>query len=421
MVRVQPLLALVLLSLGCPPPPNLCGVFPGGIRVPAAVVVSAGAPQTFDLTVNGPGCLLDPGVLTANGELRDESGRARPVTVDGLRQDLRERTVTATVGVPVLEPGRYTLRLFIEPAIALVQPLVYAAVDRRDEPGLTQPLDGPCDRPSRTTAGTVFCRDANAGQRTVFLRGDFTRPLPDVRDVLVLGDTVWMIELDRTSRAPTLVRAIDRGDAGLESVARSSENAIGTELIGVDETHAAMSGTLATFTDGGLALTGLPSLLSPCDSLIVDRDGLFAHEASRVCDLVDGGWCQDEVSSLTRAGFDRRSVWFEERSAFGAPVPGILVAFQRPLGRRANPGGTWPIPENVTVLRAQPAGCGNEGEQPVVLGPASTFSDETLVLLDGDGGLRFERFRGGTPVRASRDWLVLRPSPRSLVFHRLTP
>jgi hypothetical protein len=57
----------------------------------------------------------------------------------------------------------------------------------------------------------------------------------------------------------------------------------------------------------------------------------------------------------------------------------------------------------------------------VLLGPASTFSDETLVLLGGDGGVRLERFRGGAPVRASRDWLVLQASSRSLVFHRLTP
>jgi hypothetical protein len=420
MVRVHLPLMLGLLSMGCPPPPNLCGVFPGATPVPASLVVSAGAAQTVDLTVDGPGCQLDPGVLTANGELRDESGRARPITIDGLRQDLRERTVIVTVGVPVLEPGRYSLRLFVEPAIALAQPLVYAAIDRRSEPGLTQRLDGPCDRPSRTTEGTLFCRGADAGLGTRVLRDGSSRTLADVRDVLVVGKTVWMLEFDPASRAPSLVRAVDRGDAGLEVVARSSGDSIGTALVGVDEVHAAMPGTLATFSDGGLVLTGLPFLLSRCDPLVVDRAGVFSLRFSGVCDLVDGGWCQEGLGTVSRAGFDEGRVWFEEPAAAGIG-PGTLVAFQRPLGRRPNPAGTWPLPGNVTVLRSQPSACGNEGEQPVLLGPASTFSDETLVLLGGDGGVRLERFRGGAPVRASRDWLVLQASSRSLVFHRLTP
>lgn len=375
--------ALALLLVACsPPPPKRCV---GGIVPPIRTPLHFEGDTVLRLPIDGPSCGL-PGVLSVVPTLEDSSGATVPSSVVNLVES--NVGIDVSLSVPPLRAGTYELRLFIEPAIAVVD--VQVLVARREQRlPFTTTFPEPCREPARTVAGTTFCRAAqgftafsDAGQQSFQL----------ATSVAATRDVVWMIE------GTTAVRRLeDRGagrllETGVWSFGATSIPKITTcdeKTVFVDDRR------FDAAPDGGL---------KPVAST---RGQMPLLEGTSVAQLTATGWCtladcQERLGQLVAV--DDGAAWFAEKPGPVSPEFSTLSLAVRPLRKMDAGVGLLLPPGFQPLLRAFPFQV--VGEAPALLFSLPDAGARTLLLLrHGPDGARGTAFPESVVLGATRDWL----------------
>jgi hypothetical protein len=372
-----------------------------------AYLLSDQRPTRLVLTAAGVSCTPE-GVrgLTARATLTTSTGERLDATVlefsrGPVQPDLN---ITVTVEVPPLPPGQASLRVFVEPSLAVLDAFLVSPVDRTQERGVDF-ASFDCDTTALTPAGTLFCTNGN---RTTVVRDGVDVLLPDVTQALAVGDVVWTMSLDGGTGALTRWRA--ERDGGLSLLQRTST--AWAPLATATETQAFTARALWTASgDGGLTQTRLrrqPG--AECPSVMLEPTGAWELTSEPLCDVIDGGCVAfgDRSSSLVAPiAFDARRVWFFDSSNQLDPSRRpFLRTFARPL----QPGASEASPLSLFDGFGPVGGrvpCGVQGERPLVL--ESNRGEGLLVVRETERGLWVERFAGVRFVDVTRDWLIGAP------------
>lgn len=377
------LLGFVLFLLSCspPPPPMRCV---GGLTQPVRTPLHFENDTVLRLAVAGPSCAL-PGVLSVIPTLEDATGTAVPSTVAKLVES--NVGIEVELSVPPLPAGTYELRLFIEPALAVVDTQVLVA--RREQRAITTTLPAPCREPARTFAGTTFCR-AEQGFTAFSDAGQQSFPL--TTSVAATHDVVWMIEGTMGVR-----RLVDRGAGQLEQTGTWQFGSISIpKLTTCDEQTVFVDDRrFDAAPDGGLK--PIPSSKGPLPLL----------EQSGVAQLTSTGWCTTEMCQ-ERLGqlvaVDDDALWFAV-TPLGSPSNFTALALaQRPL-KKTDAGVSLVLPLGFQPLvRAFPFQV--VGEAPALLVSLPDAGPPTLVKLrHGPGGTRATAYSETVVLGATREWL----------------
>lgn len=376
--------ALVLLS-ACPPPPTDACVPRPGFGFPSSVtssgtetVVSVGG----SATLTGPPvtCIPDPGLVTVLATL---SGGGQPTQrVPASIELSTEEESRVKVDLKGLQPGEYSLQVFVEPTIAAINAEVIVAIDRTKPPA---PRLWPSCTGShgRTSLGTSICVDQV---------GSFEARLEDGGAVSFSGTSVRLANdvlwVERPGDGGTLLeRHVERSAGQFE---RTHVLAIGGARIdAADEQHVWAGRTFATtWADGGTSTLRTANNDLARLRLIEDGRGLEFRVTDEVCEFDGGCWSIAAIGGREIASVTSRHVWFEQES-------GVLRGLARPLSaQRASAITSHSFP----VLRVH----GFSDSAFRLRGPSS------LVLAPpGDGSLLIERADGVFEAwEPQRGWIL---------------
>lgn len=376
-------LALLLFLVGCSPPPRMRCV--SGVVQPVRTPLHFEDDTVLHLAVPGPSCGL-PGVLSVIPTLEDASGTTVPASVVNLVES--NVGIEVEFSVPPLRAGTYALRLFIEPAIAVVD--VQVLVARREKrPAVTTTFSEPCREPARTFAGTTFCRAtqgftafSDAGQQSFRL----ATSLAATRDV------VWMVEGTMGLR-----RFEDRGAGRLEETGTWSFGSVTIPKITTcDEVTVFVDDRrFDAVPDGGLRPITTTRGLMP----LLDDGGVAQLTATGWCKAAA---CQEQFGQLIAVDDD--ALWFATKAGPASPQFTTLTLAARPL-QKVDAGVRLLLPLGFEpLLRAVPFQV--VGEAPALLFASSGASQPALVVLrHGAEGTRATAFPESVVLGATREWL----------------
>jgi hypothetical protein len=410
-------LVLVASLLACPPPPMAICV-PGPPAPPGGALISTAGPiAPFRLQLSSTVCFIEDDVLSAFATLRGQ-GVSRTPSVTDLRFDMPRRQVGLTVDVGSLPAGAYLLQVIVDPGVASTTVPVLVASDRTSEPVERRSLSAPCDTPTLTRAGTVFCREpVFSGQQhgwRVERPGASAVSWPQALDVKTAGDVVWALE-----RAPdsgvVLRRRLDV-DGGLVETHAGALDA--THFRGVSEHRAFVERSHVLADPQAPVLTPMGyDQASAVERFAPDDDVPVSLERRSWCRVLDGT-CEP-VTFQDFVADDGAHGWFTAPRPFGLTFepptePVDLSAVMRPLGADAGTLVTIPLPTDVSFPAPRPSGG--------VFG-ALTFSTDAGLFRGhlAQGAFALERLPLARPVEVTRDWVVSQPSPASLELVRVRP
>jgi hypothetical protein len=383
-------------------------LFPPAPTTTDAYLISDQSPTRLVLTAAGVSCAPE-GLrsLTARATLTTGAGERVEATVVEFSRGLvqPDLNITVTVEVPPMPPGPASLRVFVEPSLAVLDAFLVSPVDRTRERGVDfSAFD--CDSTALTSTGTLFCTN-DAG--TTVQRDGVDRRLPRVTQALVVGDVVWTMGRDGGIDGD-LIRWRAERDGGLSRL--ESASMTWTLLGSVTETRALTDSAVWTVSgDGGLTAQRLRSVsFSTCRPAVLEPTGAWEVTGLPVCELVDGGCAsvdRTSGSSVVPIAFDARRVWlFDNTNQVGGSSRPFLRSFTRPLQPGAAEASSLALFAGFVPANRQ-VPCGVQGERPLVL--LGTPGLGLLVVRETERGLWVERFADVRFVEATRDWLIGAP------------
>jgi hypothetical protein len=399
-VRTRWLLAVLLLSCACerPEPARPCQSLAAGVPgFPRSLgfLVDQNAPTPLRLSVDRLTCPREVlQAARAESTLQTADGRRLEVdTTVRVSDDARE--LELTVVVPPLAPGEASLRVFVEPSLAVFDVWLLSSVDRRFEAGRTFQKRN-CGSVAMTTSGGVFCNEPG---RVRALHEDDQPLRPGLRQLLAAGEVVWTVELSSSNLQVSRWR--DRGDGGLDLLG-STTNLV-SRLLSVTSTQAiSQSVMFRQAPDGGL--TAQPTRLGA--AFLLEEGGAFAtRDNLEVCEVLDGGCVPSPLATTTMFAFDERRVWLPDLQADVNGGGTGLRSWARPFALTTTEGETLHVPQGYTKLPFERGPMVVQGTRPLVL--AREDLRELVVVRHTPRGLRAERFSNGFRIELSNGWLVL--------------
>jgi hypothetical protein len=404
-VRTRWLTAVLLLSCAGPEPVPPCqSALMGRPGFPATrgFLVAENTPTTLRLTVDEVSCSRE-GLEAARAQstLQTTDGQRLDATTT-MRVSADDRGLELMVAVPPLPAGVASLRVFVEPSLAVLDVWLLSAVDRRGDEARTFRNQN-CGSVAMTASGTVHCNEPR-GARALHQPGEPL--LPGVRQLLAAGDVVWTLENTSTD-VPQVSRWRDRGDGGLDLLGTTTTPT--TRLLSVTSRQAMSQRVVfRQAPDGGL--TAEPTRLpGSSDAILLEDGAAFAmRNTTEVCEFIDGGCVRTPPSALTPTAafaFDERRVWLPAFDAAGGRRGGgFLRSWVRPFALDATEGETLPAPQGYT-LPTRRVTMVVQGTRPLVL--ARDDQSELVVVQDTPRGLLAERFPFGSRIEVSNGWLLL--------------
>lgn len=388
---------LVVLFAGCPPTAGDCRVGTANQTPPESLLMTAGLPQTFSFIVDGPACELPEGALTARPVLSTPSGATVPVTVARVvqvsQQDFFASSIELDLDVPALEPGTHFLQVFIEPTLGAFQVPIFVAANRRRDAGFVVSFQEVCQRPARTTAGTQFCADRDAGF-FAFRAGQRTS-MPGVERLLTAGNVAWAVGRSE------LRRYEDQPDAGLVQTGATTLLTLGTGGW-ADEASLIVGNSRYDFVDGGLERRSI-GLVS----------GTRWTEGQRVLSVTPGSICNDlsfcvvNGSGARFFALDATHLWLVHNlgATSDAPEFTTMRLLRRPVTPDAGDAFSLAIPPGFQPMKSAP----NElsaGLPPLLFSMPDAGPRRMLLLNQGREGTSVDLLSPEV-LGASRDWLFL--------------
>lgn len=399
MTRLQ-LLTLLLLIPGCPPPPAMRCV--GGVVPPIRTPLHFEGDTVLRVAVAGPSCGL-PDVLSVIPTLRDVSGATVPSSVTKLVES--NVGIEVELSVPPLSPGTWDLRLFVEPALAVVDLQVMVA-RRANQQVISTTLPRACREPARTFAGTTFCR-AEQGFTAFSDAGQQSFPL--TTSVAATRDAVWMLEGTMGVR-----RLEDRGAGQLVETGTWTFGSISIPKITTcdEKTVFVDDRRFDAVPDGGLRAVASTQGQMPL------------LDANRLAQLTSTGWCtpeycQERLGQLVAV--DDEALWFASKLGPASAEFTTFALAERPL-KKTDAGVSLLLPLGFQpLLRAVPFQI--VGEAPALLFSLPDAGAPTLLLLRHDAeGTHATAFPESVVLGATREWLFAPgDNANELKAYRLAP
>ncbi|MCU0698612.1 MAG: hypothetical protein MUC96_19090 [Myxococcaceae bacterium] len=398
-------LLVVLPALACPPPnraPACRRTLVAGGPTVGTFIISSRETTTLVLTAEDATCDDDELIaeLITEATLTTTRGERRPLTVTRVARSLRSpgTALDVLLDVPPTPVGNSTLRVFIEPGLAVLDALLLSPVERAEEPGISLPALS-CDVLAISSSRTRYC---TRGATTLVSRGAEQSTLLDTT-ARAVGDIVWTMQ-PLGGGVHELKRWRERSDGGLEPL--GAARGLTNQLLAVTEHQALTNLQRWNFEDdGGVTEAPLgPLRLATVCGAMLEPDGAFFFGETTVCEGRENG-CFELSSPGPRvaAGFDERSVWLVDDLRAGATTtPPRLARYTRPLRREAPASAVVALPAGYTIERVQ---CLTQGTSPVVL--RDQQRRQLLLLRDTETGLEAERFAPLRVVLLTHDWLVL--------------
>lgn len=335
--------------------------------------------------VAGPACELTD-VLSVNSLLDDPTGNAVAVSTT-FTHDPDAQTIDVTLSFPPIEPGQHLAQVFIEPAISIHQfPLL---VMYRATPPILETFDAPCLEPSRTLAGTTFCKSADGF--TAFA-GALRIPFPNATRAIATGNVVWLIQDE------TLVRLEDRGAGQLVTTASRAVPGSKNARLNVSETTAIVDSLrLDLVTNASNQRVLQPGLSGSATTMLV-ANGLRTLESRNesLCDLANQQ-CLNGIGRLWAV----EDGWL---SFISGASPTTIRRVRR--GELAlEPSPSLPIPIGYQpITRATCFDVG--GEAPMLLVPSADAGVQHVVEMhQTPEGLSLTAFEIDVVLGTSRGWL----------------
>ncbi|MBM4782354.1 MAG: hypothetical protein GQE15_32160 [Archangiaceae bacterium] len=391
------LASALLLLTACPVPPE-AGCLPrAGFSFPTTVGPGA-LPETIVVT---PGMLSveapqvtcipsDPTIVTVTATI---SGGGQPArTVPSTIALSTSTDSRVNVDVSGVQPGQYSLQIFIEPTIAAVNKDLIVAIDRSSPP--SPRLEPSCPgRHARTALGTSVCSEGSLTFAILQPDGGAVR-LPGTAATLA-NDVLWL-EGQRSGNA-FVERHVERSPGRFERT-----HVIPLESVTVqaaDEAHVWAGTLLVTATEDGGYSTQRTVSSEQATLRIVDQGrGLEFRSGQELCEMDGGCWSLRAIGSEEVAVAGSARIWFEQESATG-----LINGLVRPLSAlRSSVTSRYSLPQ---ARVQQVFGQGGRLPSPAVLALKPEGSN-VMYVERADGVFELWRPEPGWVLRDATDSIV---------------
>lgn len=385
----------LLLLWACPPPPGSDGCVPKPGFPFTSSFAPGGMAETMvttvgTLTIPAPPvtCIPnDPNLVTVSATLSGGGQPARRVPATITLSTSEDSQLN--IDLSTVQPGEYSLQIFVEPTIEAIITNVIVAVDRTRLP--SPRLEPSCSGShGRTALGTSICVDR---------LDSFLARLPDGGAVTFTGtsatlarDVLWVER--RSNAGPVIERHVERSAGQFE---RTHVIQVADAVDAADEDHLWAGTTFATiWADGGSSTQRTGSGDQSRLRMIEEGRGLEFRSTEEVCEMDGGCWSIATLGGREIASVGTKHVWFEQEF-------GVLRGLVRPLAAQRVSAITSHSFPRLQVHRFSDSAFRLRAPASLVLAPSS---NATLLIERADGLFELWQPQRGWTLRDATDTLV---------------